>query len=109
MKSQNTDVLFYISFKTVNEYDQEIPKSHTADKPTPPHGRATVHKQPQDTGKTIKVNSQLSLPYQYNSKARKDTHDHNIKQGPKLEPTTIGATINNASTATEPTMPLNGH
>ena len=25
----------------VNEYDQEIPKSHTADQPTAPCGRAT--------------------------------------------------------------------
>ena len=34
----------------VSEYDQEIPRSQTADKPMTPHGRAT---QPsQDTGET---------------------------------------------------------
>ena len=36
--------------KKVSEYDQEIPQSQTADKPTVPRGRAT--QQPQDTRKT---------------------------------------------------------
>ena len=36
--------------KIVNEYDQEIPQSQTADKPTAPRGRAT--QQSRDTRKT---------------------------------------------------------
>ena len=42
----------------VSEYDQEIPKSHTADQPTAPRGRATKHLQQQDTQKTIKAKQQ---------------------------------------------------
>ena len=36
--------------KKVSEYDQEIPQSQTADKPTAPRGRAT--QPPRDTRKT---------------------------------------------------------
>ena len=34
-----------VPFQNVSEYDQEIPQSHTADKPTAPRGRATEHLQ----------------------------------------------------------------
>ena len=38
-----------------NECDQEIPKSHTADQPTAPGGRATEHLQKQDIQKTKQI------------------------------------------------------
>ena len=34
--------------KQVSEYDQEIPKSHTADQPTTPSERAKEHQKSQD-------------------------------------------------------------
>ena len=58
--SQSSLCLKYIPVKRLaashhNEYDQEIPQSHTADQPTAPLGRATTHKQSHDIRKTIKV------------------------------------------------------
>ena len=42
--------VWYLTVKIVNEYDQEIPQSQTADNPVAPRGRAA---QPsQDTRKT---------------------------------------------------------
>ena len=40
------------NYKKLSEYDQEIPKSHTADQPTALCGRATNGYQKQDTRKT---------------------------------------------------------
>ena len=37
-----------MSMKKLSEYDQEIPHSLTADKPTTPRGRATEHQKSQD-------------------------------------------------------------
>ena len=49
-KLTNTYVLTFNSPKIVNEYDQEIPQSQTADNPVAPRGRAV---QPsRDTRKT---------------------------------------------------------
>ena len=45
-----TYVTAYVTGKIVSEYDQEIPKSQTADKPTAPGVRAT--QQSQDIRKT---------------------------------------------------------
>ena len=39
-KSSKSTVPFGLK---VSEYDQEIPQSHTADRPTAPWGRATDH------------------------------------------------------------------
>ena len=39
--------------KQINEYDQEVPQSHTTDQPLAPWGTAT--EQSQDIKKTIKV------------------------------------------------------
>ena len=39
--------------KKVSEYDQELPRSHTADQPTAPRGRVTEQQQQQNIRKTI--------------------------------------------------------
>ena len=47
--------------------------------------------------------NQLSLPHQDDCKTRYDTKYYITKQGPNTEPSqTMGATINNESTTTEP-------
>ena len=56
--------------KIVNEYDQEIPQSQTADNPVAPRGRAA---QPsRDTRRQIKQSNQLSLPHQDDCNTRMD-------------------------------------
>ena len=42
-------------YLNVNEYDQEIPHSYTADQPAAPQRRDTELEQPQDSRTTIKV------------------------------------------------------
>ena len=60
-----------VAAKIVSEYDQEIPRSQTADKPMEPRGRAT--QQSINTSKTKKKQSnQLSLPHQDDCKTRMD-------------------------------------
>ena len=54
----------------VSEYDQELPQSHTADKPTAPLGRATEREIP---GRQTLCNNQLSLPHQDDCNTTKDT------------------------------------
>ena len=56
--------------KIVSEYDQEIPKSQTADKPVAPRRRAT--QQSRDARKTNQESNQLSLPHQDGCKTRMD-------------------------------------
>ena len=62
--SVETKTNAYISMvrpKIVNEYDQEIPQSKTADNPVAPRGRAA--QPPQDTRKTnLAKQSALSSP-----------------------------------------------
>ena len=53
----------YSNQKTVSEYDQDIPKSQTADKPTA--SRETP-------GRHTKQSNQLSRPHQDYCKTRKD-------------------------------------
>ena len=48
--------------KIVSEYDQEIPKSQTADISMAPQGRATQHQE--TPGKQTKQSNQLSIPRQ---------------------------------------------
>ena len=56
----------------VSEYDQEIPQSHTVDRPTAPRGRAVEHQQQQDL-RQLKQSNKLSFPRQDDCKTRKDT------------------------------------
>ena len=87
-----------------SKHDQEIPQSHTADKPTVPCGRALEHLQSQDTRKTINIKERaLSLfPIEMIEMiAKLDGH----KVLKNTEPSqTLGATINNESTTTEPPL-----
>ena len=56
--------------KIVSEYDQEIPQSQSADKPTvPPEEPHTNHETP---GRQTKQSNQLSLPHQDDCKTRRD-------------------------------------
>ena len=48
--------------KIVNEYDQEIPQSQTADNPTAPKEEPLNHRE--TPGRQIKQSNQLSLPHQ---------------------------------------------
>ena len=61
-----------------------------------PRGRAT--QQSRDTRKTNQANNQLSLPHQDDCKTRMNVQQ-NIEQ---LQNPTMGVTINNESTTTEP-------
>ena len=86
--------------KVVNEYDQEIPQSQTADKPVASWGRAT--QQSQDTSKTNKAKQPaLSSPSRWLQKLEwtQRNEQQNIEQ---LQNPIMGVTINNESTTKEP-------
>ena len=85
--------------KIVSEYDQEIPQSQTADKPMVSRGNAT-----QKSGGTrqAKQSIQLSL-FPINMVAKLEWTQSNAQQNiEQLQNPTIGVTINNESTTTEP-------
>ena len=66
----NVNKLCIMTSKIVNEYDQEIPQSQTADNPVAPWGRAA---QPHETpGRQIKQSNQLSLPHQDDCNTKMD-------------------------------------
>ena len=73
----------------VNEYDQEMTKSHTADQLAASQGRDTENLLPYDNKKTIKETS--SLPQRDDCKTRKDTKYCITKQRPNTKtPQTMG-------------------
>ena len=86
-------------FKIVIEYDQEIPQSQTADKPMASWGRAT--QQSQDTRKTKKQknSSFWSVEMIAILEWTQSEAQQNIEQ---LQNPTMGVTINNESSTTEP-------
>ena len=57
--------------KIVNEYDQEIPQSQTADKLVASWGEA--HNNHETPGRQTKQSNQLSLPHRDDYKTRMDT------------------------------------
>ena len=79
----------------VSEYDQEMPQSQTADTPMAPRGRAT--QQSRDTRKTNKAKQIAKLEW------TQSNAQQNIEQ---LQNPTMGVTIDNVLTTTEP-PPLN--
>ena len=62
LKRFYTLIVYVLFIQKSKKYDQEIPQSHSAEKPTAPQGGATEHLQPQGTGKT-KQSSQHSFLY----------------------------------------------
>ena len=63
--------------KIVNEYDQEIPQSQTADTPWYREEEPLNHHE--TPGRQIKQSNQLSLPHQDNCNARMDTKQRTTK------------------------------
>ena len=90
----------------VSEYDQEIPRSQTGDKPMAPRGRAT-HQSP-DTRKQTKQSCQLSLPCQDDCKTRMDINERTTNHR-TITDSHNGSNnkqqINNRTTALEGTKP----
>ena len=60
----------FIIFKIVNEYDQEIPQSQTADNPMARKEEPLNHHE--TPGRQIKQSNQLSLPHQDDCNTRMD-------------------------------------
>ena len=82
--------------KKVSEYDQKIPQSDTVDQLTAPRRRATGHQE----DKQSKATNSL-FPIKMIAKLER-THS-NVKQNmEQTQNPTMGATINNESTTTEP-------
>ena len=82
--------------KKVSEYDQKIPQSHTADQLTAQWGRATRHQE----DKQSKATSSL-FPIKMIAKLER-THSNVQQNMEQTQNPTLGATINNESTATKP-------
>ena len=79
-----------------SEYDQKIPQLHTADQSTAPRGRATRHQEDKQSKETsslfiIKMIAKLER-----------THSNEQQNREQTQNPTMGATINNESTTTEP-------
>ena len=60
----------YFGWKIVNEYDQEIPQSQTADNPVAPRDEPLNHHE--IPGRQIKQSNQLTLPLQDDCNTRMD-------------------------------------
>ena len=58
--------------KKVNEYNQEIPQSQTAEKPNPRHREEEPHNNHETQGRQTKQSNKLSLPHQDDCKTRMD-------------------------------------
>ena len=59
---------FFIATKILNEYDQEIQQSQTADNPL--HHKEESHNKYETPGRQTKQSNQLSLPHQDDCKTR---------------------------------------
>ena len=82
----------------MSEYDHEIPQSLTADKPVVSRGRVTQHSR--DTRKTNKAKqTAISSPLIAKLEWAQSNAQQNIEQ---LQNPTMGVTIYNESTTTEP-------
>ena len=82
--------------KKVSECAQKIPQSHTADQPTARWGRATRHQE----DKKVKQSAFL-FPIKMIAKIER-THSNVQQNTEQTQNPTMGATINNESTRTEP-------
>ena len=84
-----------------SDYDQEISQSQIADIPMATRGRVT--QQSRDTRKTKKNNKATSSLFSINMIAKLDWTKYNVQQNiEQIHTPTMGVTINNESTTTEP-------
>ena len=83
--------------KTISEYDQEIAQSQTADKLMAPRGRAT--QQSRDTRKSKAIGPLFPIEMIAKLEWTQSNVQQNVEQ---LQNPTVGVTINNESTTTEP-------
>ena len=108
-KIQNFEILNFQHTKIVSEYDQEIPQSQTADNPMALRGRAT---QPtitrhQEDKLSKATSSQVPIKMIAILEWTLSNVQQNIEQ---LQTPTMGVTVNNKSTTSNPktcSMPTN--
>ena len=86
---------------STREYDQEIPQSLTADKPIA--SEEEPYNNHQTPGRQTKQSKKLSRPHQDYYKTRIDIK-YGITNIEQLQNPTMGVTLNNESTTTEPSL-----